>query len=223
MVKLLAGNTAGPRPRPEAPGQKPWRGPVPYTGPEGLSARLRAAVASINDEWETLTVLPGRLLSLSDYAGCLSRFYTVFEPVEHWLAQFREWPALGIDIAAQCRVPYLLADLAALGFDAEGLEVMEVPKPASFAAALGALYVLERAALGGKVFLRQIEPRLGRDIAGAVAFFGGAGRGAQLSWPAFKARLDIFGTKRPGAQAQVIGGAVETFRHFALALNLERR
>jgi heme oxygenase len=219
MVKLLAGKPAAR----ESPAQKPWRSPVAYAGPDGLSARLRAAVASINGEWETNTILPGRLLSLADYAGSLSRFYTVFEPVEHWLAKFREWPALGIDIAEQSRAQHLLADLAALGFDAEGLQVLEIPRPASFAAALGALYVLERAALGGKFFLRQTEPRLGHDIAAATAFFGGAGRGAQLSWPAFKARLDIFGTKRPAAQGHVIAGAVETFRYFALALNLERR
>lgn len=186
-----------------------------------LSARLRMAVAGIHDEIEAYAGIPGKILSLADYAGCLSRFYTIFEPVEHWLAQFREWPALGIDIGAQCRVPAILNDLATLGFDGEDLKVLDVPRPPSFAAALGALYVLEGSALGGKVVLRQIEARLGREVAGATTFFGGAGRASQLSWPAFKGKLDFFGTKRPGAQAQVIEGAADIFRWFGKALNLE--
>lgn len=139
------------------------------------------------------------------------------------MAQFDDWPEWGIDLAAHCRAPALRKDLAALGFDHAGLPRLVIPPMADFAAALGALYVLEGSALGGKVILRALEARLGKQIAGAAAFFGSSGREGALAWPVFKARLDDFGLGRPAAQARAVAGAMAVFRQFAEALRSGRR
>jgi heme oxygenase len=188
-----------------------------------LAARLKVSVASLHDEIEAGAAIPDGILSLADYASCLGRFYAVFAPVEAALAEFEDWPEWGIDLAAHCRTPALRADLAALGFDHAGLPRLVAPMLADFASGLGALYVLEGSALGGKVILRSLEARLGTRMAGATAFFGAAGRDGALAWPAFKARLDAFGEGRPAAQARVVAGAMAVFRQFAEALRSGRR
>jgi len=188
-----------------------------------LSARLKQSVASIHNEIEAGSAIPDGILSLADYASCLGRFYAVFAPVEDGLAAFDEWPEWGINLSAQRRTPELRADLLALGFDNAALPRLVMPPMADFATAVGGLYVLEGSSLGGKVILRSLEARLGARLAGAVAFFGGAGRQDALSWPAFKARLDAFGEGRPAAQARAVAGAMAVFRQFAEALRSGRQ
>jgi len=188
-----------------------------------LSARLKMSVADLHDEIEAGAAIPDGILSLADYASALSRFHAVFAPVEDCLAAFDDWPEWGINLAAHIRTPALRADLAALGFDHAALPRLVAPNLADFASALGALYVLEGSALGGKVILRALEARLGPQIAGATAFFGGAGRHGALPWPAFKARLDAFGQGRPAGQARSIAAAMAVFRQFADALRSGRR
>jgi heme oxygenase len=188
-----------------------------------LSARLKLSVASLHDEIEAGAAMPDGILSLADYASALGRFHAVFAPVEDNLAAFNAWPEWGIDLAGHRRTPALRADLAALGFDHAAMPLLVTPKLDNFAAALGALYVLEGSALGGKVILRALEARLGPQIAGATAFFGGAGRQGALPWPAFKARLDAFGHGRPASQVRSIAGAMAVFRQFAEALRTGRR
>jgi heme oxygenase len=198
--------------------------PAVIAGAESqLSARLKLSVASLHDEIEAGGAIPDGILSLADYASALSRFYAVFAPVEEGLAAFDDWPEWGINLAAHCRTPALRADLSALGFDPAGLPRLVAPPLADFAAALGALYVLEGSALGGKVILRSLEARLGKQIAGATAFFGSAGRHGALAWPVLKTKLDQFGEGRPAAQARAVAGAIAVFRQFAEALRSGRR
>jgi hypothetical protein len=50
--------------------------------------------------------------------------------------------------------------------------------------ALG-LYVIERATLGGRLILPDLEPRVGASIAGATRFFGGRGEAVDPMWRSF--------------------------------------
>jgi len=183
-----------------------------------LSARLKQSVAGLHDEIEAGAAIPDGILSRADYAACLGRFYAVFAPVEDALSEFADWPEWGINLGAQRRTPALRADLLALGVIHTGLPRLVPPKMADFASALGGLYVLEGSALGGKVILRALQARLGPQIAGATAFFGGAGRERTLTWPAFKTMLDKFGAGRPASQARAVAGAMAVFQQFAEAL-----
>jgi len=174
-----------------------------------LSACLRTGTAAVHQRVEQVTQLPDCIENVADYAECLAGFQRIFAPLERHLAAFAEWPVLGIDLAAHARAPALRADLGALGVDAEGLVEMPMAPPSSFPAALGALYVLEGSALGGRVILRALQARLGAVLHGATAFFGGT---SPMPWPAFKAALDDFGARYPTAQPDVLAGARQTFR-----------
>jgi len=162
---------------------------------------------------ERATGLPDSILTMIDLADCLGRFHSLVAPLEAQLAAFPEFAAIGIDIGGSCRSQLLQADLAALG-RAPPRPVSLPPLP-TFPVALGALYVLEGSGLGGKVILRALARRFGASLAAATSYFGAGGR----PWAEFKSRLDAFGQADPASIPDVIGGAIQTFEQYALALS----
>jgi len=191
-------------------------GALPAVEPPGLSlsARLRQETAAAHRAVEIAAGLPGRVVTVADYADCLARFFRLFAPLEAAIGGFAGWAELGIDLAARRRTPALLADLAALGHRAPAAAPVKLP---GFAAALGALYVLEGSALGGKILAAAFERQL-PAVAGATRFFGGDGARTGDMWREFKAALDLYGEKRPAAQPAVIAGAEQIFGQFAIGL-----
>ena len=86
------------------------------------------------------------------------------------------------------------------------------PDLPTFAHALGALYVLEGSTLGSRFILRDLETRIGAQIAGATRFLGGRGEAVRPMWQSFKAALDNFGREKPDLRADVVTGAERVFR-----------
>jgi heme oxygenase len=74
------------------------------------------------------------------------------------------------------------------------------------------LYVLEGSTLGGRVILRDIEPRIGQQITGATQFLGGRGAAVSQTWQAFKTALDSFGYESSKLGPDVVSGAESVFR-----------
>jgi len=87
-----------------------------------------------------------------------------------------------------------------------------IPALPTFAHALGARYVLEGSALGGKVILRNLRQRIGAEIDGATDFFGGVEPAPSSDWRVFKTALDRFADQHPECCKDVLTGAAETFR-----------
>lgn len=79
------------------------------------------------------------------------------------------------------------------------------------AAAIGAVYVLEGARLGGKVLARQAEARLGLSAESGAAYLNGDGRDSGRRWRRFLAALE----ERIVASEDIVravAAARETFR-----------
>jgi heme oxygenase (biliverdin-IX-beta and delta-forming) len=148
------------------------------------------------------------------YRVLLSRLLGYYEPLEHQLSGFA-WDAAGLDFAARRKAVWLRHDLALLGIDhaqqAELPRCLELPTPHSMAAALGAMYVLEGATLGGQVILRMIDKTLPLSAPGGAgfqaAFHGGYGPHNGSMWLSFKAAA----TRQLDSSAR-IGEAVHTAR-----------
>ena len=180
-----------------------------------LSALLREKTAPLHEEIETLLGLPGAIRTPDDYPAWLGRFLGIYEPLECTLAAFTEWGGAGISPPARDHAACLAADLIALGADPAAVPRTEpawLPLLPAFPYALGALYVLEGATLGGRVILRDLEARIGPSIDGATSFFGGRGDTAGPMWKNFRAALDRFGLERPLDRDHVVEGAERTFR-----------
>lgn len=177
-----------------------------------LSAELRARTAAPHRRAETMLGLPGAIRSANGYTAWLARFLGLYEPLEHVLASFTDWPCLPLqppDQGARIR-----SDLTAMGVDARTVPEAPaglLPELPSFAHAVGALYVVEGAKLGGRVILRELDARLGSGIAGARRFFGNEGGATTPEWGEVRAALDRFGNARPEIREDVVSGAERTF------------
>jgi heme oxygenase len=186
---------------------------VPAEG-DPLSARLRARTAPLHGQSERLLGLPGAITGRADYAAWLGRFLGLYEPLEQRLTGFTEWPALGIDLASRALTQGLAADLAALGADPNDpprAAASDLPPLPSLAHAMGALYVLEGSALGGRIILRDLQDRLGDQLGQATRFFGGRGERLGPMWNSFRGVLDRFGQTHPDLTDAVQSGADATF------------
>lgn len=178
-----------------------------------LSAELRARTATAHQRLENALGLPYSILSAGDYADWLGRFLGLYEPLEGALASFRDWPSFTA-ARLQSQSARIRCDLAAMGVDARAMpraSTSLLPALPTFPHAVGALYVMEGAKLGGRIILRDLDARLGAGIGGARSFFGGRGEAVPPEWIAFRAALDRFGIERPRVRGDVVRGAERTF------------
>jgi len=139
------------------------------------------------------------------YRSLLCRLYGFHQPFE---------------IAAQIdqeRTRWLEADLAALGIDAAMLAAL--PRCAGFSAPaspeylLGARYVIEGSALGGRGLARQLDGLLGCGITAGRRFFSGNGHETGTAWRSYLAHLAAAPTAT-ASRAAIITGATATFAIF---------
>jgi heme oxygenase len=182
--------------------------------PPSLSAQLRAQTAPLHREVEIRLGLPGAIGNRDEYVVWLARFLGLYEPLESSLADFSYWNDLGLELGARNHCSCLVADLAALSANIHDLPRAGrgvLPEFPNFAHALGALYVLEGATLGGRVILRDLEARMRTAIFGATRFFGGRGDAVEPMWTTFRSAVDGFGQERPELRGDVVSGAERTF------------
>ena len=93
-----------------------------------------------------------------------------------------------------------------------------VPSLDSAPLRLGALYVAEGSALGGRNLAGGLDRLLGKEVAEGRRFFVGRSAGTGEAWRGYLAQLSA-APSEPSARAEVIKGAVETFAAFEYWLN----
>jgi len=144
-------------------------------------------------------------IKFTDYQALLVRLYGFYRPFER---------AAGGDAI---RTKWLEGDLAWLGIDAADLPRIrlcaEIPRYDSPARRLGALYVVEGSALGGRQLCRGLDGLLGVAATEGRRFFAGRGAGTGAAWVGFLDRLALVG-RDPLSQAALVSAAVETFEVF---------
>ena len=174
--------------------------------------RLRDATRAAHDRIElVLSVLDPRL-TRARYVRVLEALYGFYMPLEPLCAAVAGSDGRAIKLATRAKRPLLALDLAALG--ATPAEVLglpcarQLPTVASASQAMGALYVLEGATLGGQIIQRQLHRSLGLDAGSGAAFFVGYGAGTRQMWMQFAAHVE----RAPGLEIDAATrAAVETF------------
>ena len=180
--------------------------------------RLKHETHAAHMRLEASVDLPRRLRSPESYRDLLARFYGFYAPLEPRILARAEWAAHDFPIAPRAKVPALERDLMALGYTPEALAGLprctELPALASFPAALGALYVLEGATLGGQVISRAVRGQLGYTPETGCAFFASYGRELGPMWQAFRAFLTNVELEQPASADAIVVGAHATFAAF---------
>lgn len=135
----------------------------------------------------------------------LHGFHLAWEPVI-WRVPGLAQAGLGAD---RRKLPLLERDLYALNL--RPLPV-RAPRPAlaGTAEALGALYVLEGATLGGRIIHRRVAGPLGITPAAGGAYYHGYGDETGPAWKAFGQALERW-AERTGQGARVVDGGVACF------------
>lgn len=151
-------------------------------------------------------------LTLDEYRALLLRFHGFYAPLEERLRRVPGWEAVGVSPVERSKAPLLAADLRALGVP----EPRDVPACPGLPAvdglprALGCMYVLEGATLGGQLIRRQLARTLGIAPGSGCAFFASYGAEVGPMWKAFTAALEDFAAAHP-VGGSIVDAACDTF------------
>lgn len=173
-----------------------------------LLAELKSATADLHARVEAAMPSLDELATPAGYAAALRAlhgFHASWEPAI--------WRTPGVAEAGmddgRRKLPLLEADLRALGIP----PCDPAAPPAGLAGtaeALGALYVLEGATLGGRIIHRRVAGPLGVTPARGAAYYHGYGDGTGERWKAFGAAVSRWAEGNDAAP-RVVDGAVACF------------
>ncbi len=151
-----------------------------------------------------------------DYRALVARFWGIYAPLEAALREV-DWEALDIDFAARSKAGWLVEDLMLLGMGSEDIaslpRTQRLPTIKGPADAMGVLYVMEGASLGGQIISRQLETQLAITRSTGGRFFSSYGSEVGGKWRAYVAVLEAFGDS-PAIAARIERAALETFACF---------
>jgi heme oxygenase len=183
--------------------------PSPFSTRATLS-RLKRATAPAHIRLEETAGRFARAHDRAGYARYLGRLLGFYEPLEPLLDRFlRELP--GLDLESRRKAPLLQTDLAWLGVDARLLpRCEELPSVSTRACALGVLYVIEGATLGGRVQLSRLGEPLGVSRAGGAAYLGCYGNDVDAQWQAVRDTIAAAAIDE-AAVREAVRGACATF------------
>jgi heme oxygenase (biliverdin-IX-beta and delta-forming) len=160
-------------------------GSVNVARAEGALDQLRAATADCHRRLEKRMDVGHRFSSAAGYRDYLGVMFGFYAPFERALGSHAVRSVL-TDFPARCKTALLADDLAALGVSADCVARLprcsEIPFCQDEAAALGSLYVLEGATLGGQVLLPMVEQRLRLTRASGASYLGSYGRDTRAMW-----------------------------------------
>jgi len=163
---------------------------------------------------ETALALLDRPLTLPRYRRLLRGFAGFYGPLEARLAAFPQWADVHIDYSQRRKLPWLVADLAALGDDSASIHQLprceRLPPTDSFGQAVGCAYVLEGATLGGQHLARVVQAQLGLSADTGGRFFDSYGMRVPEMWRAFQDAM-VRATRDVGQQYEVLDAAEQTF------------
>ena len=184
---------------------------------------LKVQTRSHHERAERVVGLMSPDLSLAGYRRHLEALHGLYDPLEEAVAARlgEGFPALRL--SERKKMPLLREDLRALGHDEASLNRLPRSPPPELPGApeaLGALYVMEGATLGGQLLLRHLRRHFEHVVAGDFAFFRAYGEAVGPMWKSFGEAL-MSACPEPANAPRVIQGARETFEAFEAWLGKE--
>jgi len=182
-----------------------------------LLLRLREATADLHKRVEASVDFRRSFTSRDAYERLLQRFLGFYAPFEQTIEAW-DVPGLRLELASRRKSPRLEADLRVMG-TARGCishlaRCSDLPVIRCNANAIGALYVVEGATLGGEVIARILEKQLGVTATAGGSFFASYGTHVRAMWDAFGEEATRFCDTDVKCE-QAVDGAVATFECFA--------
>jgi heme oxygenase len=164
-------------------------------------------------------------LTRDGYRRLLAALHAFHAPLEERLVACDALTALGIDWTQRRKAHLLVADLRQLAAPAHDLAAPspELPDVRATSAALGALYVVEGATLGGQLVARHLARALGIGPDGGASFFAAYGERTGPMWREFVRVLERAEDDGACEPAAVLAAARATFDALAVWLTARAR
>ncbi len=182
-----------------------------------ILACLRASTHEAHERLEARIDILEQVRSRSAYRALLERFHGFYIPIEVELAEAAAQWLPEFDFTRRRKSQLLENDLWHLGASAEEISRLPVcgalPAATSASEALGCLYVMEGATLGGKIISRHIKEALHLDEGNGAAFFNGYGSETGVLWRAF-GEMVVCRAHAGAEHEAILKSAAETFRAF---------
>lgn len=176
--------------------------------PAPLHGLLRDATLAAHERLhghDGFAAVQAATIDIAAYRGLLLRLYGFHRPFETAMGGPRE------------RGAWLEEDLRALGVGEATIDraprCARLPDLRGAGRKLGALYVVEGSALGGRGLGRGLDPLLGQGVSAGRRFFLGRGAETGGAWRAYLARLASV-PATPDVRAEIVEAATETFTVF---------
>jgi heme oxygenase len=177
-----------------------------------LFERLKSDTERQHRDLEALIDPMKNFCSLDAYQTHLLKTWAFYSPMETHLAAL-DWSVVGIDFASRRKTPLLEQDLHVLGIPFhEGEDAKRPLDRTDIHFALGCLYVLEGATLGGQVISRHLA-KLGIGPENGGLFFNGYGAKTGEMWKSFKTSATSYCVTED-QMSEAINGAKATFGRF---------
>jgi heme oxygenase len=177
-----------------------------------LFERLKSSTEQEHNDIEAIIDPLKNFCSLPAYQAHLVKTWILYQSLEAELAAV-DWSAIGIDFEARRKTPLLEEDLRFLHVAPVSHASVDsyAPQPDP-AFALGCLYVLEGATLGGQFISRHLA-KLGIGPANGGLFFNSYGAKTGEMWKAFQTSASRYCTTE-GQIERAVKGAKATFGRF---------
>lgn len=188
----------------------------------GIREQLRGATANIHaalHEHPAFTTIQAGTITGTEYRTLLARLYGFHLPLEQGLRSHAGNGFMPLDLRAREKAGLLRADLCAIGLSPEAIGALPLwnrpPASPTTDELFGYLYVVEGAALGGRVLARQLDHLFGPGNSEGRRFFTGRSEPDAPTWPMFCRLLEARAAH--GDAAAIIRtavGAMESIAHW---------
>jgi heme oxygenase len=132
--------------------------------------------------------------SLPIYRVLIERFWGFYAPLEE-LLWLHDWESYTFNMEERRKSHKLQVDLRALGLSESEVSALprcaDLPDVKEWPQALGCLYVLEGATLGGQIIARQLNERWGIRAENGAAFFSSYGAELGPMWQQFRVLISL--------------------------------
>lgn len=175
-----------------------------------LLAELRAATAASHRGLEARIAIARPEVTLAEYTATLRAYLGYYLPLETRLESVVA-PVPALQWECRRKSHLLAADLERLTGQPNGsVEYAPIPALDDLASAVGAMYVLEGATLGGRYLLKTLGPQLAASD--ATAFLQCYGAATAQRWRQFVDYL--WEIESPRDRREAVTAAVATFSSF---------
>lgn len=189
--------------------------PSPIVPSSSALGRLRAETRALHEQIEGVVPILQAGADAGTYRWYLQKLLGFHRPLEPALFSTPGLESLGVQRAEREKRPRLERDLQALGLSTEELEGLPDCRPLpvlhGLPGALGCAYVLEGATLGAQLILRELLPRLPRELERASSYLRCYGAQTGARWRSFLRALEQ-GAPDESARAALVSSARDTFQ-----------